>query len=118
MSDYKIIDVNERDPSGTSLKGFIQEDYSTLVQAFGEPHYQQTAEYGVEDKVFTSWELVFTIQEPGEEDTTTFRSTIYDWKEDSDRVAKDTPKYKWHVGGDHYLSVDAVQKWITQTFSS
>jgi len=34
MSDYKIIDVNERDPSGTSLKGYIQEDYSTLVQAF------------------------------------------------------------------------------------
>ena len=114
MEDYKIIDVNERDPSGTSLKGYITEDYSTLVQAFGEPHYQ--TDDG--DKVFTSWELEFTIQEPGEEDTTTFRSTIYDWKEDSARVAKETPKYKWHVGGDHYLSADAVQKWITQTFSS
>jgi hypothetical protein len=114
MSDYKIIDVNERDPSGTSLKGYIQEDYSTLVQAFGEPHYQSNDG----DKVFTSWELEFTIQEDGEEDTTTFRSTIYDWKEDSPRVAKETPKYQWHVGGDHYLSVDAVQKWITQTFSS
>ena len=117
MEDYKIIDVNERDPSGTSLKGYIQEDYSTLVQAFGEPHYQQTAD-AVEDKVFTSWELEFTIQEDGEEEFETFRATIYDWKEDSPRVAKETPKYKWHVGGDHYLSVDAVQKWITQTYTS
>ena len=114
MEDYKIIDVNERDPSWTSLKGYITEDYSTLVQAFGEPHYQSNDG----DKVFTSWELEFTIQEPGEEDTTTFRSTIYDWKEDSARVAKETPKYKWHVGGDHYLSVDAVQKWIVQTYQA
>ena len=113
MSDYKIIDVNERDPSGTSLKGYIQEDYSTLVQAFGEPHYQSNDG----DKVFTSWELEFTIQVPLE-DTETFRATIYDWKEDSPRVAKETPKYQWHVGGDHYLSVDAVQKWIIQAYQA
>jgi len=113
MSDYKIIDVNERDPSGTSLKGYIQEDYSTLVQVFGEPHYQSNDG----DKVFTSWELEFTIQVPLE-DTETFRATIYDWKEDSARVAKETPKYQWHVGGDHYLSVDAVQKWIIQAYQA
>jgi hypothetical protein len=114
MSDYKIIDVNERDPSGTSLKGYIQEDYSTLVNVFGEPTYQDANG----DKVFTSWELEFTIQEDGEDDTTSFRATIYDWKEDSPQTAKLTPKYQWHVGGDHYLSVDAVQKRIVEAYQS
>lgn len=104
LSNFKIIDVNERETSGTSYVGYITEDYSTLVEVFGPPTYSQPSG---DDKVHTEWSLEFTVQEDGEEDTETVIATIYDWKEPNADVAKTTPKYRWHVGG--FNKFDALE---------
>ena len=65
LGNFKIIDVNERMANGTSLVGYITEDYSTLVEVFGPPHFDQPSGDG---KVHTEWNLEFTVQEDGEED--------------------------------------------------
>ena len=113
LFDFKIIDVNERMSSGTSLQGYITEDYSTLIEVFGEPTYTDPSGDG---KVNTEWELEFVVQEKGEEDTETVLATIYDWKESSAEVAKMTPNYRWHVGGMSRDAVDVVTQRISDHF--
>jgi len=114
LSNFKIIDVNERSASGTSYVGYITEDYSTLVEVFGPPHFDQPSGDG---KVHTEWNLEFTVQEDGEEDTDTVIATIYDWKEESAQVARTTPKYQWHVGGHNkFDALECITQRITDHF--
>lgn len=74
---------NEADVDGTSLKGYVETDYATLVKVFGEP---SKAPYG-DGKVQAEW-VVFV------ED---ILYTIYDYK------AEKHAKYvtDWHIGGRH-----------------
>jgi hypothetical protein len=114
LGNFKIIDVNERMSNGTSLVGYITEDYSTLVEVFGPPHYDQPSGDG---KVHTEWNLEFTVQEDGEEDTDTVIATIYDWKEESAQVSRTTPKYQWHVGGHNkFDALECITQRITDHF--
>jgi len=115
LGNFKIIDVNERISSGTSLAGYITEDYSTLVEVFGPPHYDQPSG---DDKVHTEWNLEFAVQEEGEEDLTYVVATIYDWKEESAQVARTTPNYRWHVGGmNKFDAIECIEKRILSHYS-
>jgi len=113
LFDFEIIDVVEGEPSGTSLVGYVTEDYVTLVEAFGQPSRQIWGG----DKVCVMWELEFTVQEQGEDDTRTVRATIYDWKEDNCTVAMNAPSYKWHIGGDTNDAVDCVNQCIGAVYA-
>lgn len=116
LGNFKIIDVNERMSSGTSLAGYITEDYSTLVEVFGRPHYEQPSG---DEKVHTEWNLEFTVQEEGEEDTTSVIATIYDWKEPNADVARTTPKYRWHVGGhNRFDAIECIQQRILDFYKN
>ena len=113
LFDFKIIDVNHRESSGTSLQGYITENYSTLVEVFGEPTYTDPSG---DNKVHTEWELEFVVQEKGEEDTETVLATIYDWKEPNADVARQTLGYRWHVGGNSRDAVDVITQRIADHF--
>ena len=116
LSNFKIIDVNERMSTGTSYAGFITEDYSTLVEVFGAPHYDQPSG---DNKVHTEWNLEFAVQEEGEEDLTYVIATIYDWKEESAQVARTTPKYRWHVGGHNkFDALECIQQRILDFYKN
>ena len=114
LFDFKIIDVNERMISGTSLQGYVTENYSTLVEVFGEPTYTDASGDG---KVHTEWELEFVVQEKGEEDTQVVLATIYDWKESSADVARQSLSYRWHIGGNSNDAVDVVKQAIKERFN-
>ena len=74
--------------NGTSLQGYVNTTYATLVALFGNP-------MGPGDKTTAEWILEFN-------DGTV--ATVYDWKE------LDTPMdmYRWHVGGKHGTMVAAL----------
>ena len=81
---------NYRDSNMTSLQGYVETTYDTLVAVFGEPLRGG-------DKTTVEWILKF-------EDGTV--ATIYDWKE------YDTPmgEYDWHVGGNKRIAAALVQE--------
>ena len=90
------IDVN-----GTSLKGYVKTDYTTLVEKFGEPTYAG----GGLDKSTVEWIIEFlTEDEFGEE--IGIPATIYDWKRDYTPMGE----YDWHIGGYGMDAVDMVEK--------
>lgn len=67
--------------NGTSLVGYVDTDYHTLVRVFGEPDRED------QDKVQAEWRLQFP-------DGTI--ATIYDWK----RYGMSPESCQvWHVGG-------------------
>ena len=76
MKFKKCLDVN-----GTSFCFNLIKDYATMVELFGEPHWQ-----GDGDKVRVEWCFRF-------EDGIVF--TIYDWKEECP-IEQVTD---WHFGG-------------------
>lgn len=71
---------------GTSLQGYVNTDYDTLVKTFGDPKYGPDSPSD-DEKVTCEWKLTL-----GGEPV-----TIYDWKE----YTGVTPRgeYEWHVGG-------------------
>jgi hypothetical protein len=87
--------VNDCDPCGTSLMGYMNATYYDLVTVFGEPNYGPND--SMDDKVTCEWNLTF-------EDGTV--ATIYDYKEGS------TPfyNYDWHIGGHNMDAVTHVME--------
>lgn len=101
-----VISVRKGDGSemnGTSLKGYFEATYNELVEAFGEPTYNDMSG---DDKVSTEWVLVADVLNFGEEDTAV--ATVYDWK--SGTFARDNPftPYRWHIGGHSMSAQDIV----------
>lgn len=116
--NYNIVNISQGNSNGTSLVGYVQEDYATLVEVFGKPHYTDPSGDG---KVHTEWELRFDVsyEDSWEEDGVAEEShtvTIYDWKEPNADVARTTPKYHWHVGGNTRDAVDLVKKAIAEHY--
>jgi len=110
------VEQNEYAVSGTSLVGHIVADYNKLVEVFGEPTVKAEDEGGF-DKVWTEWDLQFTVlDEDGDEDTVT--ETIYDWKEEGPYASRQDPKYRWHIGGNGYEAEECVEKFINEGLTS
>lgn len=107
--EYKIVNIDQGSSNGTSLQGYVEANYWDLVDKLGEPHYNQPSGDG---KVNTEWELRFHVQfeEDGEIEDEYVEVTIYDWKEPNADVARTTPNYQWHVGGNDRDAVELVQK--------
>ena len=80
----------------TSLQGYVNTDYDTLVKTFGEPKFgpDQPSD---DEKVTCEWRLTL-----GGETV-----TIYDWKE----YTGETPRgeYEWHVGGKSRRAASLVE---------
>lgn len=120
LTDYKILEV-ENDESaytnGTSLQGYITESFYNLVDVFGEPTHSTPSGDG---KVNTEWNLRFKVIEKDATDPDDWEiiyATIYDWKEEGPEVARQSAKYRWHVGGKNYMADDVVTKAIEEHFS-
>ena len=96
----KILKVNTKDIDvcGTSLRGYIDVKYSTLVSKFGEPHYD-----GDGEKTDVEWDIEF-------EDGTV--AVIYNWKDGPNYLGgRGTPVEsieEWHIGGHD----SRVESWI------
>lgn len=85
--------VSTKDPSGTSLMGYIAGSFSELVEIFGQPNGE-----GDEYKVSTEWIL--------EDSETGDIATIYDYKYTalydpsypSVKTFREMKTYDWHIG--------------------
>ena len=107
----KIINVTEGSANMTSLQGYLEIDYTTLVECFGEPTYTSD---NTDDKVSTEWTLQFEIEDEYDiDEVKTVYATIYDWKDyDGGMTSRSGAKYNWHIGGDKNDAVDAVTQAI------
>lgn len=112
LFDFKIVDVDQGRQNMSSLQGYIEADFETLVKVFGEPHFTDPSG---DEKVNTEWELRFEVQEDGEDDTDYVYATIYDWKDyDGGKLSRSGVKYNWHIGGHSLDAVDVVKQAITE----
>ena len=114
LGNFEIVNFDEGHVNGTSLQGYINENYFNLVDVFGEPTYSDASGDG---KVYTEWTLRFEVQEDGEEDTDIVYATIYDWKEESADVARTATNYRWHIGGNSMDAIDVVTQAIKEHFN-
>jgi hypothetical protein len=96
----KVLDFKHNDStSGTSLQGYVNTTYDTLVAKFGEP----TLIDG--DKITVEWVLTFKVVKDIDEDFEYVTATIYDWKEERTPMGQ----YRWHIGGNSHDAVEAVE---------
>ncbi len=79
---------------GTSLKGYLEADYSDLVACFSKPN----ARYEGNDKVQAQWVLKIGGR----------IVTIYDYKND----IKPEKNIHWHVGGHHLDVLGALARLV------
>lgn len=101
----KILNVDQGRMNMSSLQGYVETDYDTLIEVFGEPHYTEASG---DEKVNTEWELCFEVEDFGEVETV--YATIYDWKNyDGGYFSRSGAKYRWHIGGFNYQATQAVQ---------
>ena len=120
LTDYKILEIDNDESNftnGSSLQGYINESYYTLVEVFGEPTYSQPSGDG---KVNTEWVLRFKVIEKDAtdpDDWEIIHATIYDWKEQGPEVARQATQYRWHIGGKDYMAEDVVSQAIKEHFS-
>jgi len=120
LTDYKILEIDNDESnftSGSSLQGYINESYYTLIDVFGEPTHSTPSGDG---KVNTEWVLRFKVIEKDAtdpDDWEIIHATIYDWKEEGPETARQATKYRWHVGGKDYMADDVVTKAIQEHFS-
>ena len=93
--------------SGTSLKGYISVDYSTLVEVFGPPHSD-----GDGYKVDAEWMLQFSNG---------VVATIYNWKNGQNYCGEDgllvEDITEWHVGGKSPLAERTVDEYLAQYYA-
>jgi hypothetical protein len=83
----------------SSLQGYIQSSYTSLVAVFGEPTYLDD---DTDEKVNVEWEIRF-------EDGTI--ATIYNWKDyDGGAECWADPQYYWHIGGFGQRAVELVSQ--------
>jgi hypothetical protein len=81
---------------GTSLKGYVNTTFNKLVEAFGQPCFNNPPSQW--DKVTTEWKLKFPC------DTV---ATIYNWKNYGFHP-EPYENYEWHIGGYTSDAVDLV----------
>lgn len=104
----KILNFTQGRTNMTSLQGYLETDYNTLVEVFGEPTYVDSS---ADEKVNTEWELQFEIED--EHDVKTVYATIYDWKDyDGGFRSRSGTPYRWHIGGFNWEAVEAVQQCV------
>jgi len=100
----KILNVEQGRINMSSLQGYVAANYNTLVEIFGEPHYNTPSG---DEKVNTEWELCFEVEDFGE--VQTVHATIYDWKDyDGGQRSRNSKSYDWHIGGFNQQAVEAV----------
>lgn len=120
LTDYKILEIDNDESnytSGSSLQGYINESYYTLIDVFGEPTHSTPSGDG---KVNTEWVLRFKVIEKDAtdpDDWEIIHATIYDWKEEGPETARQATQYRWHVGGKNYMAEDVVTQAIKEHFS-
>ena len=121
LLDYKILEIENDEsaysPRGSSLQGYSNESYYTLVEVFGEPTHSTPSG---DDKVNTEWVLSFKVIEKDaehEDDWEYVYATIYDWKEEGPQTARQATQYRWHIGGENYMAEDVVSQAIKEHFS-
>ena len=85
MKNFKVLSIENADESGTFLQGYINATYSQLLEALGEPTYNEPSG---DDKVQVEWVVEF--------EGNIF--TIYDWKTFS-REYTENELMKFNVGG-------------------
>ena len=85
MKNFKVLSIEDADESGTSLQGYIVATYSQLLEALGEPTYNEPSG---DNKVQVQWVVEF--------EGNIF--TIYDWKTGS-REYTENELMKFNVGG-------------------
>jgi hypothetical protein len=85
MKKIKVLSIENANESGTSFKGYINATYNQLVEALGEPTYNEPSGDG---KVQVEWVVEF------EGDI----FTIYDWKTYSREYTENELK-TFNVGG-------------------
>ena len=96
---------NSVDISGTSLVGYVNTTYATIVEKLGEPHYTGYPE----DKIQAEWLLKFEDESTGE----VFVASIYDWKNYENGI--NYGYYRWHIGGKDLDAVEAVTTTLRET---
>ena len=93
--------------NGTSLKGYISCDYSSLVEMFGPPHSD-----GDGYKVDAEWMLEFSNG---------VVATIYNWKDGHNYCGEDGLPVEcitdWHIGGKSPLAERTVEQYIAQYYA-
>ena len=105
MLVMKILNIDQGRQNMSSLQGYIDADFDTLVEVFGAPHYDTPSG---DEKVSTEWELCFEVEEFGEVETVF--ATIYDWKDyDGGMRSRSGEGYNWHIGGFKSQAVEAVR---------
>ena len=91
---------------GTSLMGKVRTTYDNLVEAFGEPTYDEPSGDG---KVIVEWTLDFRVETDCAIDGDDFdyvTATVYAWKESSIPYGE----YDWHIGGHDFGAVECVEQ--------
>ena len=91
---------NDVDCDGTSLQGYIEIDFKTLVEVLGKP-----PSAGDEYKIDAEWPIKF-------DDGTV--ATIYNWKDginyNGTRGIPIEDIHNWHIGGKSRVAVDKVKE--------
>lgn len=95
------------DVTGTYLQGYVEGYYYDIVSVFGDPTIY------VGDKSNAEWWLSFRVQEENNKFENVV-ACIYDWKQ------PDIPgsKYRWHIGGDSWKSVECVHQFFYKNCSN
>jgi hypothetical protein len=90
MKNLKVLNFQDADGMiyGSSFKGYINTTYSQLVEALGEPTYDEPSG---DEKVQVEWVVEFNDE----------IFTIYDWKTYS-REYTENELTRFHVGGTTY----------------
>jgi len=102
MKNFKVLSNKETASSGTSLQGYINATYSQLLEALGEPTYNEPSG---DDKVQVEWVVEFNDN----------FFTIYDWKTGS-REYTENELTMFNVGGTipAYDFINALQSQINK----
>ena len=85
MKNFKVLSIEDADESGTFLQGYINATYSQLLEALGEPTYNEPSG---DNKTQVKWVVEFKGD----------IFTIYDWKTYSREYTENELK-TFNVGG-------------------
>ena len=104
----KVKPANWSAVNGTSLKGYVNTDYSTLVEVFGPPHSD-----GDGYKVDAEWCLQFSNG---------VVATIYNYKDGQNYCGEDgllvEDITEWHIGGKSAMAERTVEQYIAQYYAT
>jgi hypothetical protein len=85
MKNFKVLSIENANETGTSLQGYINANYSQLLEVLGKPTYDEPSG---DDKVQLEWVIEFKGN----------IFTIYDWKTGS-REYTENELTEFNVGG-------------------